>query len=417
MLALVAALVIVRDASSGPRPHAPLARPAVGLLLAAAYYAHFAGLVVASSCRGCSRAGGRAAASPAPPGTPRGSRSSPLLGQWGVPAIVLAWFGRPRPAPDNRFERDLAACWLAGASRSWCRRSSRPLEVRYVYALTAAVALPPARGRPAWRRREGRAASPRACSSWPRSPSARVRSPRRWSCAIGSDRRLDIVSPAVAFCGRRPSRAGGTFRQPWPTPPASLGARDDGKGRLISIFVGAVLLPSLALSYVSIEFVPELAKAKQGDKFKQAERTLYYIEKDLASAAQAKALEAAQAVGCGAAARRPGGSDRRPRSRGRARLGTCSTRCSWKASSPAAGGRRRRAARPGPETPREVLPRWSRRPSARASEDAVPWVDPDGQGLGRAALPLLSRLRPAPAHPASTSSTTSRTPTRRSSSA
>ena len=80
-------------------------------------------------------------------------------------------------------------------------------------------------------------------------------------------------------------------------PSTRVTAPHDPKGRLISIFVGAVLLPSLALSYVSIEFVPQLAKANKEMGFKRAANTLADIEKDLARAAQAKALEAAQAVG------------------------------------------------------------------------------------------------------------------------
>ena len=80
-------------------------------------------------------------------------------------------------------------------------------------------------------------------------------------------------------------------------PSTRVTAPHDPKGRLISIFVGAVLLPSLALSYVSVEFVPQLAKANKEMGFKRAANTLADIEKDLARAAQAKALEAAQAVG------------------------------------------------------------------------------------------------------------------------
>ena len=80
-------------------------------------------------------------------------------------------------------------------------------------------------------------------------------------------------------------------------PSTRVTAPHDPKGRLISIFVGAVLLPSLALSYVSIEFVPQLAKANKEMGFKRAANTLADIEKDLARTAQAKAMEAAQAVG------------------------------------------------------------------------------------------------------------------------
>ena len=80
-------------------------------------------------------------------------------------------------------------------------------------------------------------------------------------------------------------------------PSARVAAPHDPKGRLISIFVGAVLLPSLALSYVSIEFVPQLARANRDMGVKRAENTLADVEKDLVRAVQARALEAAQAVG------------------------------------------------------------------------------------------------------------------------
>ena len=83
-----------------------------------------------------------------------------------------------------------------------------------------------------------------------------------------------------------------------PSDPLSrVTAPHDPRGRLISIFVGAVLLPSLALSYVSIEFVPQLAKANKEMGFKRAANTLADIEKDLARVVQARATEAAQVVG------------------------------------------------------------------------------------------------------------------------
>jgi signal transduction histidine kinase len=76
-----------------------------------------------------------------------------------------------------------------------------------------------------------------------------------------------------------------------------LSAPDDPKGRLVAIFVGAVLLPSLALSYVSVDFVRKLAKGREASEIKRIERTLYYIEKDLTQSAQTKALEAARLIG------------------------------------------------------------------------------------------------------------------------
>ncbi len=75
-----------------------------------------------------------------------------------------------------------------------------------------------------------------------------------------------------------------------------VSAPDEPKGRLISIFVGAVLLPSLALSYVAMDFVHKLASAQKASKIKNATGILYYIEKELAQTAQSKALEAARAL-------------------------------------------------------------------------------------------------------------------------
>jgi signal transduction histidine kinase len=75
-----------------------------------------------------------------------------------------------------------------------------------------------------------------------------------------------------------------------------LAAPDEPKGRLIAIFVGAVLLPSLALSYVAMDFVHKLASSKKATEIKQATGILYYIEKELAETAQKKAVEAARAL-------------------------------------------------------------------------------------------------------------------------
>jgi signal transduction histidine kinase len=80
--------------------------------------------------------------------------------------------------------------------------------------------------------------------------------------------------------------------------PAQLvSAPEDPKGRLISIFVGAVLLPSLALSYVAIDFVKKQARTDKEGRLRQAEERLYYIEKDLHQMALAKAREASRALG------------------------------------------------------------------------------------------------------------------------
>src|SRR6476660_497366 len=75
-----------------------------------------------------------------------------------------------------------------------------------------------------------------------------------------------------------------------------IAAPDEPKGRLISIFVGAVLLPSLALSYVAMDFVNKLATTRKQTEIKRATGILYYIEKELAQTAQNKALDAARVL-------------------------------------------------------------------------------------------------------------------------
>lgn len=76
-----------------------------------------------------------------------------------------------------------------------------------------------------------------------------------------------------------------------------VSAPQDPKGRLVSIFVGAVLLPSVALSVLSFHAIPKQAEATRITLLKRADRVLYYIEEDLERTARSKALEAAKAVG------------------------------------------------------------------------------------------------------------------------
>jgi len=138
VVALVCALVIA-DLRAEERDRTRYWAAGLGLLLAAAYYAHFAGLIWEQAPRLLEGGGqGRGA-----------SRSAwdaarlqvlTAVGQWGLPAIVLAWLGRPRPLPGDRYARDLAAYWLAGLVLAVPAIVS-PLEVRYLYGLTAAVAL------------------------------------------------------------------------------------------------------------------------------------------------------------------------------------------------------------------------------------------------------------------------------------
>jgi signal transduction histidine kinase len=75
-----------------------------------------------------------------------------------------------------------------------------------------------------------------------------------------------------------------------------LAAVSDSRGRVVSIFVGAVLLPSIALSVMSFNAVPKQAENLKLSLLRQAEQLLYYVEEDLEQATRRRALEAARAV-------------------------------------------------------------------------------------------------------------------------
>jgi len=76
-----------------------------------------------------------------------------------------------------------------------------------------------------------------------------------------------------------------------------LAAVSDSRGRIVSIFVGAVLLPSIALSVLSFNAIPKHAENLKMSLLRQAEQLLYYVEQDLEKAARKSALRAARAVG------------------------------------------------------------------------------------------------------------------------
>ena len=61
------------------------------------------------------------------------------LGQWGLPALALAWLGRPR-RPFRGLDRELLAFWAAGAALV-LPAVFTPLDVRYLYALSLPVAI------------------------------------------------------------------------------------------------------------------------------------------------------------------------------------------------------------------------------------------------------------------------------------
>jgi signal transduction histidine kinase len=76
-----------------------------------------------------------------------------------------------------------------------------------------------------------------------------------------------------------------------------LAATRDTRGRIVAIFVGAVLLPSIALSVLSFNAVPKHAENLKISLLKQSQQMLYFVEQDLEKATRRKALEAARAVG------------------------------------------------------------------------------------------------------------------------
>jgi hypothetical protein len=76
------------------------------------------------------------------------------VAQWGLPVLALALPGLPIPARD-RLDRDLAAWWAAGACL-FVVALATPLDVRWIYALSAAAAAAGASGFAwCWRRSRG----------------------------------------------------------------------------------------------------------------------------------------------------------------------------------------------------------------------------------------------------------------------
>ena len=138
--ALVAALLVVRHRAGEP-DRGRVAASAIGLGLAAAYYARHAALVAAQLPRlaeggGHGESAGLLAAA-------LGQVTSAAWG-FGLPALALAWVGRPwRGSAGNAaavgLDRDLTAWWI-GAALLALPAVVSPLEVRYLYALTAPVA-------------------------------------------------------------------------------------------------------------------------------------------------------------------------------------------------------------------------------------------------------------------------------------
>jgi signal transduction histidine kinase len=76
-----------------------------------------------------------------------------------------------------------------------------------------------------------------------------------------------------------------------------LTAASDPKARVVSLFVGAVLVPSIALSIFSFDAVPKSAENMKIALWKTADNLLLGIDKDLEMMARTRALSAARSVG------------------------------------------------------------------------------------------------------------------------
>ena len=137
VVVLLAALLV-----AGGRPGPDRTRVAaagVGLAAAALYYARFVPLMLGQVPRMLEGGGqGR--------GASRGAldalrlQVAAVAGQWGLPVLVLAAIGRPRPRESRiTLDRDLAAYWVAGAVLA-VPAILTPLDVRYLYALTVPLA-------------------------------------------------------------------------------------------------------------------------------------------------------------------------------------------------------------------------------------------------------------------------------------
>lgn len=139
LTALCAGLVAAgRSDRARLRPRAVAA--VLGLGVAALYYLEFWGLIRDQLPR-LLESGGH--------GPSRGALAAwqqvlGAVGQWGLPAIALGLLGLPRLARGG-LDRDLAGFWLAGLALAAAAVVS-PLEVRYIYALGAPLAVAAAAG-------------------------------------------------------------------------------------------------------------------------------------------------------------------------------------------------------------------------------------------------------------------------------
>ena len=142
LLLLCAALVLLRR-RTGPLGRTRWLALVAGIAVAILYYAQFSRLILDQLPRlqeGAGEGGG------APLGLWEALKTqlAGIASGWGLPALGLAWLGRPRRLTDL-LDRDLAGYWLMGLVLFGVALLS-PLEARYVYALTIPVSVAAAHG-------------------------------------------------------------------------------------------------------------------------------------------------------------------------------------------------------------------------------------------------------------------------------
>jgi hypothetical protein len=140
ILTLVAFLLLMTRDTQRARRRTLMAL-LIGMVIVVAYYAPFVRLVIGQLPRILESGGGTE--------TPLAQRLYyQLHGMfwewWSTPALALAWFGRPRNRNES-LGAGLIGYWLTGAVLLLVAVTT-PLEVRFLYALTVAVALCAARG-------------------------------------------------------------------------------------------------------------------------------------------------------------------------------------------------------------------------------------------------------------------------------
>ncbi len=142
VLVVLAAALLILDRAGARGDRTVLLALGVGLALAIAYYSSFTQMILDQLPR--LGEGGGSGKTTAGLWERLRFEGSWARTRWGLPASALALCGWPRPS-RSPLDRRLAGYWLAG---SWLFVAAllSPLDVRYLYALTPALAVCAARG-------------------------------------------------------------------------------------------------------------------------------------------------------------------------------------------------------------------------------------------------------------------------------